>query len=306
MVATPGWSRRRPSHPNCMYMWMDYITSPDGAGPGGGVLRRGAGQPEGLRPDHRRPDALRRRSRPPTRPSPTAIYFWATPRKECLDGSGERLRPLLRVDQGLDRDQGLTHRDGRGDGGRRAPPSPDVDEGPRDGRSRRVLAVAAPPSAGPARGAHRRAGGCGCWSLYIGSLVSLFLTSLYTTRRGRHRHREDDQRSTTTSSCSTSRVYRDVALRTRRASPRSVTVIDLVLALPIAFFIAKVATARWRAPAGRRGARPAVGQLPREGLRVAGDPRLAGRRARQDVRVAAPATAAVGSSSCWPTCGCRT
>ena len=26
--ATPGWSSSKAAHPNCMYMWMDYITSP--------------------------------------------------------------------------------------------------------------------------------------------------------------------------------------------------------------------------------------------------------------------------------------
>ena len=39
-----GWSdtwmiSSKAAHPNCMYMWMDYITSPDGAGPGRVLLR---------------------------------------------------------------------------------------------------------------------------------------------------------------------------------------------------------------------------------------------------------------------------
>ena len=36
-----------------------------------------------------------------------SISFWATPRKECLNGKGSDCVPFVRLDQGLDRDQGL-------------------------------------------------------------------------------------------------------------------------------------------------------------------------------------------------------
>ena len=36
------------------------------------------------------------------------IWYWTTPTKECLDGRGADLQGLFRVDQGLDRGEGLT------------------------------------------------------------------------------------------------------------------------------------------------------------------------------------------------------
>ena len=41
-------------HPNCAYEWINYITSPRGAGHGGLDLRRGAGQPGRVQRDDRR------------------------------------------------------------------------------------------------------------------------------------------------------------------------------------------------------------------------------------------------------------
>ena len=41
-------------HPNCAYEWMNYITTAGRPGPGRRVVRRGAGQPQGLRGDGRR------------------------------------------------------------------------------------------------------------------------------------------------------------------------------------------------------------------------------------------------------------
>ena len=43
-----GWSdtwmiAAKAKHPNCTYKWIDWIVSPEGERPGGGVLRRGAG-----------------------------------------------------------------------------------------------------------------------------------------------------------------------------------------------------------------------------------------------------------------------
>ena len=76
------------------------------------------------------------------------------------------------------------------------------------------------------------------------------------------------------------------ATSTARSSLRTVgvaaavTVICAVLAFPMAFFMAKVASPRVAAAAGRRRAHPAVGQLPGQGLRLAGD---AGRRRRRQL-----------------------
>ena len=52
-----------------------------------------------------------------------------------------------------------------------------------------------------------------------------------------------------------------------------VTVTDIVLAFPIAFFMARVAAGRTKGAARRRRADAAVGELPREGLLVAHDVR---------------------------------
>jgi putative spermidine/putrescine transport system permease protein len=80
--------------------------------------------------------------------------------------------------------------------------------------------------------------------LYVGSLASLFLTSLYRLNDdgsgidkviGTQNYRTLIDRS----------VYLDIALRTVKIAVL-VTLVDIVLALPIAFFIAKVARARWR------------------------------------------------------------
>ena len=67
-----------------------------------------------------------------------------------------------------------------------------------------------------------------------------------------------------------------------------VTVIDIVLALPIAFYMAKIAKAALARAARRGGARAAVGQLSRQGVRVAQHPRQAGRAARCDLVAARP------------------
>jgi putative spermidine/putrescine transport system permease protein len=80
--------------------------------------------------------------------------------------------------------------------------------------------------------------------LYIGSLVSLFLTSLY-------RLNEDGSGIDKVISAQNYRtlidksVYLDIAVRTVKIAVL-VTLVDIVLALPIAFFVAKVVGARWR------------------------------------------------------------
>ena len=81
--------------------------------------------------------------------------------------------------------------------------------------------------------------------LYIGSLVAMFMTSFY-------RLNEDgtgiDKTFGTTNyhELVAVSVYRDIAVRTVGVAAL-VTVIDMVLALPIAFFIAKLARPRLRA-----------------------------------------------------------
>ena len=80
--------------------------------------------------------------------------------------------------------------------------------------------------------------------LYVGSLASLFLTSLYRINEdgsgiekviGAQNYRTLIDKS----------VYFDIAVRTIKIAAL-VTLLDIVLALPIAFFIAKVVGRRWR------------------------------------------------------------
>ena len=80
--------------------------------------------------------------------------------------------------------------------------------------------------------------------LYVGSLASLFLTSLYRLNEdgsgidkviGAQNYRTLIDKS----------VYLDIAVRTIKIAVL-VTLLDVVMALPIAFFIAKVVGPRWR------------------------------------------------------------
>jgi putative spermidine/putrescine transport system permease protein len=75
-------------------------------------------------------------------------------------------------------------------------------------------------------------------------LLSLFVTSLYTLSEDgahiEHTLSADNYREILNEP-----VYRDVTLRTLKVAVL-VTVIDIVLALPIAFYMAKIAKARWR------------------------------------------------------------
>ena len=80
--------------------------------------------------------------------------------------------------------------------------------------------------------------------LYIGSLLSLFLTSLY--------HLNDDGSGIVKTigaqnyrTLIDKSVYFDIAVRTVKIAV-IVTLVDIVLALPIAFFIAKMVAPRWR------------------------------------------------------------
>ena len=80
--------------------------------------------------------------------------------------------------------------------------------------------------------------------LYIGALASLFLTSLYRLNESGNGIEEvislDNYRTLIEDP-----VYLDIAARTVKIAAL-VTLLDIVLALPIAFFIAKMVSTRWR------------------------------------------------------------
>ena len=93
--------------------------------------------------------------------------------------------------------------------------------------------------------AARRARSAGCVIAYLGSLALLFVSAFWTARpvQRRHRHRADARelpgaRSTTT-------IYRTVAIRTVGFAAL-VTITDILLAFPIAYFMARVASPRTR------------------------------------------------------------
>lgn len=127
------------------------------------------------------------------------------------------------MDQGLDRDQGLT------DHGRAV--SRRLSRWLHTKPRTRLAALVGAPA---------------LWLvvLYIGSLVALFLNSAYRLKDdgsgvdkvlGTTNYRE----------IITEAVYRNVAIRTLVIAVL-VTIIDLVLAVPLAFFIAKIASRRWK------------------------------------------------------------
>ena len=279
---------------------------PRGAGPGGVLLRRGPGQPEGVRPIDR------------TTPTHCDV-FKATDEAFC-----ESIVVLGHAAQGVPRRRAATacrsptgSRPGRrsradpssaGRGDVRAQPTRSMTDDSHSkpsapGGRRRAgctvirglrLVVAARRAGGVAAGALHRLAGRRCSSPRctasnedgsgIEKVISLAELPDADRQARLPRHRRSH----------------------RRRSRSLVTVIDIVLALPIAFFIAKVVRARWRRPARRRRARAAVGRYLvkafawRAILGTPGgvldktfgaQPRL--RRGRR-------------SSSCSPTCGCRT
>ena len=154
--ARPGWSdtwmlSSKAKHPNCMYKWMNCITSPEVQGRGRGVVRRGAGEPEGVRA-HRGQDFC-------------DTYQVTTRRTTTRSSSGRRrrgtavttaatVRRLLQVGPGLDGDQGL---------------SPGA----------AVASVVAPPVAARRRAARGTAAG-GSAACYLGSLAVLLVAAFWT------------------------------------------------------------------------------------------------------------------------------
>ena len=222
-----------------MYMWMDWIVAPKanaqvaeyfGEAPAQSKWPASTPQTKNSAPKyHAEEPAFWKR-----------VYYWETPLADCGDGS-ERLQGLQRVGPGLDLDQGMS-RD-RSDacrlrrsrrGGRRAAGSPTSSTaapvcrwGPcwRAGRlaGHRLPRLARRP-------AGRRASGRSTPSAASWSKASASKTSRPSSRN----------RSTRTSSCRTVVI---AAL---------VTVTDALLAFPIAFYMAKVASRRAQGDPRRR------------------------------------------------------
>ena len=243
-----------------MYEWMDHIVSPEGQRAGGGVVRRGAGEREVVRAD----------GGPRTTAPPSTPTTRRTSTKVCvLDDADEAVRRRR-----AERSARTTPNGSRPGPRSRAERAVDSrSERQRPGGLRGTLAglLLRPPAACQARAAAARRPLGWLVVAYLGSLAVLFVAALLAARPVHRRDRPASyDASTTSSTLSESDVYRhDRAAddRDRRARSRSPTRCSR---FPIAFFMAKVASPRVRGAACRRDPHAAVGELPREGLRLAG------------------------------------
>ena len=129
-------------------------------------------------------------------------------------------------------------------------------------------------------------------------------------RRLVHR-RSSSTTGTSTTSRRSSRRRRTARSRCARSgSRRAVTITDALLAIPFAYFAARLAPKRLQTVAVRDRARAAVDELPRARLRVAADPRQ-GRDPQLDAATSSASAASTSPTrtgrcgSCSATSGCR-
>ena len=237
-----GWSdtwmiSSKAKHPNCMYKWMNYITSPDGPRPGR------ASTSVRPRPTRRRaPDAaaglLRQSTTPPTPPSPSSSTTGRRRTKYCVDGSGKTTAPTTR--SGPTRGTTCGRRD------LTVAPRPTRRGATDPSNGRRVaspdLSTAIRASA---RGAARRADAVAASSPTSVRWPSLLLAVALHDQRLHRASWSQTISLTNFRELHSDPTFRTVTLRTIGIA-LSVTVIDLVLALPIAFYMAKVASRRTR------------------------------------------------------------
>jgi putative spermidine/putrescine transport system substrate-binding protein len=94
-----GWSdtwmiSSKAAHPNCMYLWMDYVTSPDVQAQVATYFGEAPANPKACdiigKTDATFCDVFKAKDATFAK----AVHFWATPRKACLDGSGDACVPF--------------------------------------------------------------------------------------------------------------------------------------------------------------------------------------------------------------------
>ncbi len=93
-----GWSdtwmvSSKAKHPNCMYMWMDYVTSPDVQAQVAYYFGEAPANPKAcalITADATHCDVYKATDDAFAK----SVKFWATPRKKCLDGSGANCVPF--------------------------------------------------------------------------------------------------------------------------------------------------------------------------------------------------------------------
>ena len=234
-----GWSdtwmiSSKAKHPNCMYRWMNHIISPKAnaavAEWFGEAPSNKKACAETADKDHC--DDLPRRRREVLRPG--LLLDDAT--QELWRRPGGYLQGLLRLGQGLDRGQGLI-----GSSRLRWKQPPPARRKPV---GRRLAGFLWRP---PAAQLGLLLSGPMAWLLvaYLGSLAVLFVASLWQLDdfSGEIVHKTGFQNF---QELAETPVYRKIVQRTVGIAA-AVTVTDALLAFPIAFYMAKVATPRVRA-----------------------------------------------------------
>ena len=94
-----GWSdtwmiSSKAKHPNCMYMWMDYITSPDVQSQVATYFGEAPANPKACDVIAATDATFCDTFKATDATFASAVKFWATPRKKCLDGSGDSCVPF--------------------------------------------------------------------------------------------------------------------------------------------------------------------------------------------------------------------
>ena len=231
-------------HPNCAYKWMQYITTPKAAGPAGDLLRRDAGQQEGVR-------------RSWTRSSKGSCAQYSAnapgellPVDQVLEDADRRLRQRQEelhgppgVDDGLDADQGLANVPCRRTlrVSRRAPPR---------GSPPLSLAVLLAPARGSRRSGRSRLPSPRSCFVYVAALAALLIQGFWTTDSVHGEGRPLRGTSTTSARSRTRRTRRSSSGRSAIAS--AVTVTCMLLAFPYAYFLVRIAARRLRSCSSSR------------------------------------------------------
>ena len=180
------------------------------------------------------------------------IYFWKTPIAQC-GGRPDELHGLHEVAAGLDPAQGLSPR-------RHSECAADLGGALWRRRWLKAVSLLSPP--------------VGAFLVvYIAALVALFVTAFWTIDSftglsSIHSWTIDELLA----ALERLGAYRTIALRTIGIAA-AVTVTDAIIAIPFAYFMARLAGPRVRADPLRARPAPALGELPRARLRVAADPR---------------------------------
>ncbi len=272
--------------------------------PGAGrrVLRRSTGQPQGVRRHDHDPTSARR-----TTPT-TGVLRPAL----VLDDADEEVprrphRRRVRRLQGVDVRRGTRSRAAEPE---REPTWRAVSADPPPRRRRRFARLLA-RRPGLRLGIELlRRRSPGSLVVYVGSLAALVVTSLYRLQddpdRPDHPTRHLARARELPVACSTTPVYREVALRTVGAAI-TVTLIDAVDRAPD-----RVLHGEGRGALGRAAMLvvasddAALGRLPRQGLRLAGDPRPRRRRRSRRCSGTRPDSGYSTSIIVLATCGSRT